>query len=506
MTGVQTCALPISHLAEEITQAVFIILARKAGSLNEKTILPGWLYRTACYVSGHAFKQEIRRQQREQEAYMQSLSNQTESEVWLQIMPLLEESMLRLGQTDRDALVLRFFEGRNLKEVGAILGTSEAATKMRVNRAVEKLRKFFTKRGIVLPAAVLTAAISANSVQAAPVALSKSVTAVAIAKGTAASGSTLTLINGALKIMAWTKVKTFIVVGTGVLLAGGTTTVVMTKAVPRLFGQTVDESFWQPDKFQKAPPVLILRPTKSDGRGGSGVTSSSGKALELNANLKRLLSVAYDFPESRMILPDNLPTNHFDLLLTLDSHPREMLQKELTKRFGLTARLETRDMENVLLKIKNAGAPGLAPASGRMRGSFSMSSRMIAPTPGGTSAVPNSVNDGQNGNAGSFGGKLPPQAAAKLAQLQAEKAGPGDHITMNNQTLTDFAKFLDHRLGQQVIDQTGTTNLFDIKLQVQAKADESAQDALKRSVLEQLGLELVATNTPVEILVVERAK
>jgi RNA polymerase sigma factor (sigma-70 family) len=214
-------------LAEEITQAVFIILARKAGSLNEKTILPGWLYRTACYVSGHAFKQELRRQQREQEAYMQSLSNQTESEVWPQIMPLLEEAMLRLGQTDRDALVLRFFEGRNLKEIGAILGTSEAATKMRVNRAVEKLRAFFTKRGVVLPATALTAAISANSVQAAPVALAKSVTAVAIVKGSIAAASTLTLVKGTIKIMTYAKLKLAIGVTAAILLAGGAVTVAL---------------------------------------------------------------------------------------------------------------------------------------------------------------------------------------------------------------------------------------------------------------------------------------
>src|SRR5690348_2452140 len=58
-----------SQLAEEITQAVFIILAQKAASLGDKTILSGWLYRTAGYVSGHAFKQELRRQRREQEAY-----------------------------------------------------------------------------------------------------------------------------------------------------------------------------------------------------------------------------------------------------------------------------------------------------------------------------------------------------------------------------------------------------------------------------------------------------
>ncbi len=135
--------------------------------------------------------------------------------------PLLEEAMLRLGQTDRDALVLRFFEGRSLNEVGAALGASEDAAKKRVNRAVEKLRAFFTRREIVLPAAVMTAAISANSVQAAPVALAKTVTAVAIAKGAAASGSTLTLIKGALKIMAWSKMKTAIVLGASVVLLAG---------------------------------------------------------------------------------------------------------------------------------------------------------------------------------------------------------------------------------------------------------------------------------------------
>jgi RNA polymerase sigma factor (sigma-70 family) len=191
------------QLAEEITQAVFIILARKADSLRPETILPGWLYRTACYTANSARKREYRRQQREQEDYMQSTLQEAQTDAaWEQMSPLLEEAMLRLGQTDRDALVLRFFEGRNLHEVGTVLGASEDAAKKRVSRAVEKMRAFFTRRGIVLSAAVLTAAISANSVQAAPAVLAKSVTAVAMTKGIAASGSTLTLIKGALKIMA----------------------------------------------------------------------------------------------------------------------------------------------------------------------------------------------------------------------------------------------------------------------------------------------------------------
>jgi len=107
------------------------------------------------------------------------------------------------------------------------LGASEDAAKMRVNRALEKLRKFFSKRGVSSTTAILAGVISANSVQAAPAALAKSVTAVVIAKGATASISTLTLIKGALKIMAWTKMKTTIVVSACVLLTAGTTTVII---------------------------------------------------------------------------------------------------------------------------------------------------------------------------------------------------------------------------------------------------------------------------------------
>ena len=208
------------HLAEEITQVVFIILARKAGSLGDRTILPGWLCRTVRYASANALTIQRRRQRREQEAYMQTILNEPAlDETWEQIAPLLDTALEKLGQKDHDALVLRFFEGLNFKAVGAALGTCEDAAKMRVSRALEKLRKFFNRRGISSTTAIIAETISTNAVQAAPVALAKSVTAVALTKGATVSASTLTLIKGALKIMAWTKAKTAIVSGAVIALA-----------------------------------------------------------------------------------------------------------------------------------------------------------------------------------------------------------------------------------------------------------------------------------------------
>ena len=225
-------------LAEEITQAVFIILARKAATLGDKVVLAGWLCRTARYVSANALTIQRRRQRREQEAYMQTIlnsggdaSSQTiHDESGRQIAPLLDAALARLGGKDHDAIVLRFFENKELIHVGAALGVSEDAAKKRVSRALEKLRKYFTQRGVSSTTEIIAGTISANSIQVAPVALAKSVTAVAIAKGAAASASTLTLIKGALKIMAWTKAKSAIVVGACVLLTAGTTTLTIYNA------------------------------------------------------------------------------------------------------------------------------------------------------------------------------------------------------------------------------------------------------------------------------------
>ncbi|HEY5041682.1 MAG TPA: sigma-70 family RNA polymerase sigma factor [Verrucomicrobiae bacterium] len=222
------------HHAQEITQAVFIILARKAGKLSPNVVLSGWLYQTARLTAANFVKGEIRRQQREQEAYMQSTLNETglpsgdETEAWAQITPLLDDAMGRLGETDRNAVVLRFFENKTAAEVAATLKTSEAAAHKRVSRALEKLRKIFSKRGVTLPAALVAGAVAANSVQAAPAGLAATISLTAV-KGAAVTATVTTLVKGTLKIMTYAKLKLALGITAGILLAGGAVTVAISQ-------------------------------------------------------------------------------------------------------------------------------------------------------------------------------------------------------------------------------------------------------------------------------------
>ena len=441
------------HLAEEVTQAAFIILARKAGALGPKTILSGWLCRTARYVSAEMLRSQRRRQKREQEAYMQSLLNETAADAWIQIAPLLETAMAQLGEQEHNAIVLRFYEGKALKQVGAALGTGEDAARMRINRALEKLRKFFAGRGLTLSAAVIAAAVSTSAVQAAPVGLAATVTTAAV-QGTAVTTSTLTLIKGALKIMAWTKAKTAIVVGTSVLLAAGTTTLTVKEIRGhRPYSWQIRNANWR--MLDRLPQQVKIVPTifpPSD-----GYTGNNGRMQGTGLSLRTLLPAAYNISRYRMVLDTELPEQNYDFIANLREGNDVALQREIKKQFHLVGKTETRETDVLLLTIKRRNAPGLK-----------------------SPAAAHSQNSNINNGAGFY--------------------------KCSNAPFAFFAGELEYYFEIPVVDRTGIEGRFDIDL----KWDEPDRqhrnpEAFKQVLLDQLGLELVPGRESIELLVVEKS-
>ena len=140
-----------SDLAGDVAQTVFTDLARKASllasQLAEGSSLLGWLYRSTRFASLNQLRRDRRRLTHEREAMQHLLDSSDTMPDWERIRPVLDEAMASLNDDDRDAVLLRFFKQQDLREVGKVLGISDAAAQKRVSRAVERLREFFTKSG-----------------------------------------------------------------------------------------------------------------------------------------------------------------------------------------------------------------------------------------------------------------------------------------------------------------------------------------------------------------------
>ena len=216
-----------AHDAQDIAQAVFLILARKIPALRRRASLTGWLYETTRLTSRQLLRTRTRQQKRDQEAFMQSAPDHSATnDAWQQLAPHLEAAMSRLAEHERALLALRFYENKTGAEAAALLGIGEQAAHKRTARALDKLRKFFNRRGVALTAALIAAALSANAVLAAPASLVASITAAA-ANGSAIGVSAASLAQATLKTLFWAKCKSAIGFAAVALVVSGTALVAL---------------------------------------------------------------------------------------------------------------------------------------------------------------------------------------------------------------------------------------------------------------------------------------
>ncbi len=198
-----------THRAEDVTQQVFSALAGNAPRLAGHTVLAGWLYVTTRNVAAKLRRAEHthRRLEAEALAMNETLSPDLASKIdWERIRPVLDGALDELGEHDRDAVLLRFFEGRAFAEIGATLRLTEDAARMRVDRALDKLRRMLARRGITSTSAALALALS-HAAEIKPPGLVASVastalaaSSVAVSAGLGASGAAASLMMAKLGV------------------------------------------------------------------------------------------------------------------------------------------------------------------------------------------------------------------------------------------------------------------------------------------------------------------
>lgn len=392
---------------------------------------------------------------------MQStLQESTSSDpVWEKLAPVLDEAISLLGTKDRQALILRFFNNKSMREVALALDTNEVAAQKRVGRAVEKLRRLFAKRGVVVPAAVLTASLFTCSAQAVPATLAKTISAVAITKGSAAGTSTLTLVNGALKLMAWTKAKMAVTAVIGILLAAGTAAVLTSN---QSNGSAADEDpLWSDDyaivslALSNAPPMVLFRESRFPTKELKGLFDPQTDKMVLRGiSEEEVFTYAYNVGRTRIIYKDNPKKGRYDFLASVPEKQKEAIQEEIRKKLGLDGHRELRETKVYLLKPVGEKGPNVKKLS---------------------SYIQDIGND--------------------------HYIGPLDSM--------DYS--LECYLKTPVINKSDWNNC-EVTLRWKDNSKEKFPsknpnfEGLNAALKEQLGLELIATNQPLKILVVEKVK
>lgn len=307
-----------THLAQDVVQSVFTDLSRKAAAVAQCPVLAGWLHTSTHYAAAKAVRSEQRRRLREQHAHaMQELLNNSAHDAeWSRLRPVLDVAIKQLPPEDRDALLLRFFEGRAFAVVGQRLRLTENAARMRVERSLDKLRAELARRGINSTSGALATVLVAQAVTAAPAPLASSVTAAALT-GTAATGA----IASFLQFMALTKTQLTVA---GALLVGGGATislqqnaqVALQREIASLEQQSAGSAKLQEENLRLQHRIAEVRALKADTADLSTLreqvdamrhAASAAEAKREQAALVAKSAAPRSAPPTNMQLTDRLP-------------------------------------------------------------------------------------------------------------------------------------------------------------------------------------------------------
>ncbi len=176
-----------THLAEDATQAVFTALAQNASTLAGHPVLSGWLHRATRNVASQMVRSEVRRRAREQEAASMNEPSSGTDAPWEEVEPYLDAVLTELEPSDRDAVLLRYFERKTAREIADLLGIGAEAAQKRISRAVEQLRVLFARRGVVVSAGGLAVLMTSHAVQASPAGLAAAISGAATLTATASA-------------------------------------------------------------------------------------------------------------------------------------------------------------------------------------------------------------------------------------------------------------------------------------------------------------------------------